>query len=215
MKEVLLIIAAFLLGRMAFAAMDLPMGGAFEVLLSLAVATWLLRRSRSGWTSIGLHSSSSLIRGVLATLGCLVAAYVAAGIAALVSRELGLPAINTSSYGDLPGNPSRLALLLLVAWTTAAFGEELLFRGFILERLKSAFAHVQASSIIAVLGQALLFGLAHGFQGPTGMLVSATVGLVFGVARIRGWSLWPLIVAHGLIDTIGLIALYSGWAPDA
>ena len=64
--------------------------------------------------------------------------------------------------------------------------------------------------VLAVVAQAVLFGLAHYRQGPTGILLTATIGLVFGAVYARTRSLWPLIVAHIAMDTVSLVGLYAG-----
>ena len=46
--------------------------------------------------------------------------------------------------------------------------------------------------------------LYHLYQGPTGILISVPMGLLFGYAYARTRMLWPLIFAHVLIDIIGL-----------
>ena len=44
------------------------------------------------------------------------------------------------------------------------------------------------------------------------MLMIFAIGLILGAVFIRcGRNLWPVIVAHGVIDTIGITALYLGW----
>jgi membrane protease YdiL (CAAX protease family) len=58
-----------------------------------------------------------------------------------------------------------------------------------------------------------VFGLAHAYQGATGILVTGVLGLVFGLLYLRSKSLWPLVIAHGLIDTLSLVALYAGKLP--
>jgi len=35
----------------------------------------------------------------------------------------------------------------------------------------------------------------------------------FGLLYLRLRALWPLVIAHGLVDTVGLIALYAGMTP--
>ncbi|WP_174754922.1 CPBP family glutamic-type intramembrane protease [Arenimonas daejeonensis] len=47
----------------------------------------------------------------------------------------------------------------------------------------------------------------------TGIVVTGCIGLVFGLLYLRLRSLWPLVIAHGLVDTIGLVALYAGLMP--
>jgi membrane protease YdiL (CAAX protease family) len=40
------------------------------------------------------------------------------------------------------------------------------------------------------------------------------VGIVFGVGLLAtGGNLWPLVIAHGLTDTVGLVAIYAGVMP--
>jgi membrane protease YdiL (CAAX protease family) len=64
---------------------------------------------------------------------------------------------------------------------------------------------------VAALCQALLFGLAHAYLGPRGVLNASAIGLVSaGVFLADGRNLWPLIVAHGLVDTVGLTLIRFG-----
>ena len=62
---------------------------------------------------------------------------------------------------------------------------------------------------IALLVQAVVFGLVHAYQGPAGVIGSTISGLVFGGLTLaaRG-SIWPAAIAHGLNNTIGIIELY-------
>ena len=56
--------------------------------------------------------------------------------------------------------------------------------------------------------------LYHLYQGPLGILSIVPLGLLFGYVYARTRQLWPLIVAHVLIDIIGLtFAASSGNSP--
>jgi membrane protease YdiL (CAAX protease family) len=58
----------------------------------------------------------------------------------------------------------------------------------------------------------VLFGLGHFYKGPAGMIDSGVAGLILGSAYLlSGRNLWTSILAHGLIDTFGVMALYFGW----
>ena len=74
--------------------------------------------------------------------------------------------------------------------------------------LRTWFGGRRGAGLAAAFAQAVLFGLAHAYQGPTGILVTGSVGLAFGLLYLRLRTLWALVIAHGLIDTIGLVALY-------
>ncbi len=104
-------------------------------------------------------------------------------------------------------------------WQSAAFSafvgvhEEILFRGFILGRLQALFR----SNIAAILVSSVVFGLLHFYQGPIGVVQTATVGMVLATVVIRTRSLWPAILAHAAFDTIGLtlIPLLQEFFKDA
>jgi uncharacterized protein len=60
---------------------------------------------------------------------------------------------------------------------------------------------------------AILFGVGHYYKGPTGIVDSGVAGLILGAAYLlSGRNLWAAVLAHGLIDTFGVVVLYFGWA---
>lgn len=213
-KDLTLVTAFLVLCVLALAALQTPLSGSIALLSTLAFASWRLHRAGERWRSLGFVRPASLPRCAAAIIGWIVAASLAAGAATLIARHgFGFAAPDLRRLGELHGNLPRLFMVLTVAWTSAAFGEELLFRGFFLTRLERALGGTQRATVIAVIGQALAFGLAHAYQGPTGMLTSGSIGLVFGIAYARGRNFWPVIVAHGIIDSVALIALYAGFLP--
>jgi membrane protease YdiL (CAAX protease family) len=58
----------------------------------------------------------------------------------------------------------------------------------------------------------LLRGAYHLYQGFGAGLGNIAMGLVFGYAWQRTKRLWPLVIAHGLIDTVAFVgyALLTG-----
>jgi membrane protease YdiL (CAAX protease family) len=100
-----------------------------------------------------------------------------------------------------------------IVWTWAAFGEEFGYRGYLLARAADLGRGTTAAYVAGVVYVALLFGLGHIYKGPTGVVDSAVSGLVLGAAfLVSGRNLWACVLAHGFIDTFGLIALYFGGA---
>jgi len=95
----------------------------------------------------------------------------------------------------------RLAFFALVS--TVAICEELIYRGF----AQFAFQQLTGLTVVAVVLSAILFSLAHAYQGKQGLASTLAVGLIF--ASVRAWtgSLVPSIAAHFVTDlTIGLLA---------
>jgi membrane protease YdiL (CAAX protease family) len=215
-KDLGIVICIFVLTAFALLAAGVPFSGSITVVVTLIAANWRLNQQSIRWADIGLRRPISFARAALIAVGWFIAAFLLAGIAQTVATSLlAWPPLDASRYGNLHGNLPRLLILLGVTWTTAAFGEELLFRAYLLTRLEFLLGNTRSASAIAVVLQAVLFGCVHGFQGATGILTTATVGLVFGVAYVRGRNLWPIMIAHGFVDSFGLVALYLGLSQGA
>jgi len=136
---------------------------------------------------------------------------VAVGIAAPVLTSVFGDAPQVARFADLPGNLPLLLTLLPVAWLIAAFGEEIFFRGFLMTTIAEVLGGSRVAWFSAVVAQAVAFGLIHAYQGPVQAISIGIGGAVYGgVFLLARGNLWPLIFAHGLNDTLGLILLYSG-----
>lgn len=89
--------------------------------------------------------------------------------------------------------------------------EEIVFRGFLLGRLRVAFGAVdgspQSRTVMAIVITGILFGAGHGYQGLLGLVQTSAVGMALGALTVWRKSLWPAVIAHLTIDTIGLVAL--------
>jgi membrane protease YdiL (CAAX protease family) len=96
----------------------------------------------------------------------------------------------------------RLAFFALVA--TVALCEELIYRGFVQRVFQDS---SRGSAIVAVVGSAMLFALAHLYQGRRGLVSTLAVGVIFSTIRAWTGSLLPCVVAHFVADiTVGLLA---------
>jgi uncharacterized protein len=188
-------------------------GASVGTLLAAALASWLLHRRVQSWRDVGWRRPEHIPTAAIWTLGlALVALAFVPLVAQIASNILHLPPQDLSAFADLPNQPVRYLILLVpVGWGVAAFGEELIYRGFIDRRLADACGGTRSADLAALLGQATLFGLGHAYLGARGMLNAALLGLVSGIAyRLNGRNLWPLIIAHGIVDTVGITVLYLG-----
>ncbi|MEM9494858.1 MAG: CPBP family intramembrane glutamic endopeptidase [Pseudomonadota bacterium] len=116
-----------------------------------------------------------------------------------------------SRFEGVQGSVEALIPLLIFNWTFAAFGEEIAFRIVMMRAIAAIFGDGVAATFSAVIGQAIVFGLLHLYQGPAGAAGAATSGLVFGLLTVaaRG-AIWPAAIAHGGNNTVGLMGLYLG-----
>lgn len=113
-------------------------------------------------------------------------------------------------FSEVAGSTGALVQLLLLNWTVAAFGEELAFRIVLMRGIAYALGDGRKALAIALILQAIIFGLVHSYQGPAGIAGSTVSGLVYGGLTLAArWSIWPAAIAHGLNNTIGIMEVYS------
>lgn len=219
-------IGAFLLGRrwalaaellLAPALLALRLAGAIRnpSLLILLIGWLSLWLRRSGWRALGLRRPAHPWRTVLLALGIAVA-YDLLDIHALLPVLRGLTgrSIQLESLGAMRGNVGALATWLVVTWTFAAFGEELAYRGYLLDRLADLFGRGRGATVAGAIVASVLFGFAHGAQGMAGVADNVLAGVLFAVLYLAtGRNLWLPILVHGFVDTTSFVLLYLGWVP--
>lgn len=209
--QLLIVASAFLATFLGLGAAGIAFAGTAAVGTGLAAVIATRRRLGPDWAAIGLGAPAGPGRFTLQVLAGLLAGWAAALAAMLLAtRGFGWAGLDASRFAAVQGNAVALMGALALSWTTAALGEEILFRGFLQSRLQALLGARRHAGVLAVLAQALLFGLGHAYQGPTGILVSGAIGLVFGLLMLRFRTVWPLVVAHGLIDSVSMLALYAG-----
>jgi membrane protease YdiL (CAAX protease family) len=114
---------------------------------------------------------------------------------------------------EITGNIKVALLALLIVWTFAAFGEEISYRGYLLTRAADLGNRTTVAYWIGIIIVSVLFGYGHYYKGPTGILDSGIAGLILGMAYIvSGRNLWACILAHGFIDTVGVVMVFFGWS---
>src|SRR5690349_2793402 len=185
--------------RSPFDLIDLGLNLASVVQLMAwgALGLYLLWRTGTGPAQVGLgrfrwHPDLTGGLGLAALIGIPgLALYVAA-------RLLGLSA--AVEPAELNDTWWRIPVLLLVAFANG-WAEEIIVVAFLLTRLRQ----LRISPAVALLISAVLRGVYHLYQGYSAGLGNVVMGLVFGYVWLRTGRLWPLIVAHGLIDAVAFV----------
>lgn len=203
----------FIGGR--FGADTLPGAALINIgyVLAVAVAWLVLRRHGVAWRDIGLARPSSVVRTVLLGVGVLIASFIAINLVQIVAVSLPgeiLPP-DESRFNILEGNLPLLVVLIVAAWTTIAFGEEMMFRAFLITRLAEIFQHTKAPLVFAAVGSSVAFGLAHYGEGPLGLATNGAFGLVLASTFIlTRRNLWVTIITHGLANTLRFVVVFFG-----
>lgn len=192
------------------------------ILAALTIATYAANSSRPS----GAHMDRVALYASIAVGEWLLARYIVAGLKTITAREL----IGTFRWFDVPlaaafyfGSrfilleiqralgpaPSRMGGLMPVttaekiAWIavsiTAGFVEELTFRGY-LQRQFVSWTHSNAAAIAT---QAIVFAVAHSYQGVKPTIAIFVFAVLFGALAHYRRSLVPGMVAHACTDIVG------------
>lgn len=175
----------------------------FDFLVPALLAVFLLNRDRD-WAPatprVGprLGLDGARWRFDLATGVGLAAVIGVPGLALyLVARELGVnttvAAANLSEWWAGP-------VLVLIAAGNGLL-EEVVVVGYLITRLRQTGWGVAA----AVTFSAVLRGTYHIYQGFGAFVGNAIMGVIFAVFFLRTRRLWPLILAHTLLDVVAFL----------
>ncbi|HKN51666.1 MAG TPA: CPBP family intramembrane glutamic endopeptidase, partial [Amycolatopsis sp.] len=158
---------------------------------------YLLWRAGVKITQVGLDRRSP---GRDALLTAVLAALIGIPGLALyfISYRLGFSlAVQPSTLGDTWWRPISLTLSAF----GNAFAEEVLVIGYLLTRLRQL--GVRENN--AVFGAAVLRGSYHLYQGFGGFVGNFVMGLIFGRVWQKTNRLWPLVVAHTILDVVSFV----------
>ena len=169
----------------------------FQLIAWGALGVYLLWRSGFSPSNIGL-GRLRWRSDVLGGFG-LAALIGLPGIALyLAARALGLSAYVEPS--ELNDTWWRIPVLIAVSFANG-WAEEVIVVGFLMTRLRQ----LKVSPVAALVWSSLLRGIYHLYQGWSAGLGNVAMGLVFGYVWQRTGRLWPLVIAHGIIDTVAFV----------
>ncbi len=159
----------------------------------LFLLAWLSLRWRGlSWRDVGLaHPTNwrrTLTTGVLCGIGMeLLELFVTQPL--LVKLFGKMP--DLSDLGDLHGNWKLFLLFLALTWTLVAFGEEMVYRGYLMNRVAGLFRNPRTAWTLSLIVVSVVFGLAHIDQGITGQVENMINGLLLGVIFLAsGCNMW-------------------------
>jgi len=199
---------ALSIGALAFDNDYVIFIAALVAIVAVAIET------RAPIRALGLSRPRSIMRTIAIgiALGIVLLAFSKLMLTPIVERLTGIPR-DLSAFDFLRGDTGAFLRLLPLVWLSAAIGEEIVFRGFLIGRLELAFGGAsRIATSAAVILATTLFAFAHAYQGPTGILITGILGLVFAVLYVAtGRNLWTNIVAHGVYDTGSFLLVLTSY----
>lgn len=131
----------------------------------------------------------------------------------LIAAFTGVP-LDTSDFRAVVGNVQLLVVFVVLSWVLAAFGEELAFRGYLMNRLAGVLGGRPAAWVSSLVITSVYFGVGHGNQGLTGTIQESLSGFwLGGMFVLSGGNLTIPIVAHGVSNTLAFVLIYYGRYP--
>lgn len=209
----------------AFIKLILPLTGDNPILkqtvlwianILMLIYVWIgLKFRGESWKDLGLTFKSvswkegfkvlllSILVFVLALAGFVIGSILMANIT-------GIPeGANMTGYDYLKDNIGMLFLTLAGVYIVSSFGEEVIYRGFLINRISQIGTDPKKATIIAVILSSIIFGLIHYEWGLMGMVQTGLMGLALGICYIKlKKRLWILVLAHAYMDTILIVQLY-------
>ena len=177
--------------------------------VTVGVATVLLYVRKQSWKDLGLLKPNHLLKTLGIAAIILIGTIVSIMIFELLIRDLLFTETEATAeagkFEELDESLPYFFAVLLAVWVES-FLEELQDRGFSLNRFDALFQKIPLSTVLAVLTQAAIFGFRHSYDFSPRSMTTGLIGLVFGIVYVlTGRNLWPLIIAHILLNSMSMV----------
>lgn len=158
----------------------------------------------SGWPNTGRTVLKSIPILIFAVIAFVIGTIIMANIVSISEGS------DLSKYNYLQGNLPVLLISLAGVFLVSSFGEEIVYRGFLMTRIGELFEGKTRTALFSIiLVSSIVFGFAHFEWGATGIIQTGFMGAALSISFIWvGRTLWPLILAHCYMDTLLLVPLY-------
>ncbi len=167
------------------------------------------------WQSVGFarYRNWGITVGIGVGAGVVTEAFQLLATQPLLVRLTGKrPDLN--DFRMLTGNLKMALIGFAFSWTFAAFGEEMVWRGYLMNRVADLGNRTRRAWICSLIAVSVAFGMAHAYQGITGIVEEGVAGLLLGIIYLgTGRNLAVPIIAHGVADTIDVVLFFLGKYP--
>ena len=153
----------------------------------------------------------SATKAFFLSIGVFLVALFAFVLGSIVMANIvGIPeSSDMSGYAYLKDNLGMLLLTLAGVLIVSSFGEEVIYRAFLINRFGQLFDNNRRVKLISVLLSATIFGFAHYSWGAMGIVQTGFMGFALGFCYVYlKKRLWILIIAHAYMDSILMVQLY-------
>ncbi|WP_299439534.1 type II CAAX endopeptidase family protein [uncultured Aquimarina sp.] len=202
----------FLIRELYFSNLSFIINGLFWSFTCFAVATWRMRVRGITWKDLGLSRPKNLFKTFMISGLILAAVVISLVLFNVIIDQFSLfdtPEVSSentvSKFGDLKGNWKLFFSIIPLVLIESCL-EELLDRGFLINWFEKLFSKTSIATFLAVVLQAAIFGFRHSYDLSERSITVGIIGLIMGIAYVKfGRNLWPLIIAHCILNTMSFI----------
>jgi membrane protease YdiL (CAAX protease family) len=192
--------------------MTLPSIGVLLAALFVLIALFIGKKHGS-FKSIGFLKQENwwytIIRGLF--FGVFIQLAFSIIFDPLIEKLTGT-SIDLSNFDTMRGNLPLFFIWLAIGIGFGGFLEEITFRGYLITRLKLIIGDSPLSLFIILLLTSVSFGIAHLYQGWSGVISTGCFAFIFGVIFIQSkYNLWLPIFTHAFANVVGLGLIYSNY----
>ena len=203
--ELIIVATLFLTVREIFKNLEIKYSSQIALAVSLLVITFILNKNAITWRDLGFRRPDHLGKAILLTVLCIVTIGVTFNFIVAPLFPEGANEINgggTISFYEM------LFQVIVIAVGAAAIGEELLFRGFLLNWLNKITGKNTIGTTMAVIFQALIFALLH--RGMQGIVSAGIIGVILAIFYLlSNRNLIVVMAAHAVPDLLSVISSYQ------
>lgn len=160
-----------------------------------------------GWRSIGFVTESwkqDSIYGAVAGLAFALVQYFV-----LLPLTGGAERSDVVASAEIAGTSlTSLFAAIILGWLAGALSEEIFYRGHLIRSLQNLLGGKAWAAAVASIISIGLFAYGHAYQGSIGMLNAGLVGAFYTALFLWRGRLTTGIVAHGVYNTLALLAIY-------
>ncbi len=222
LAEVIAVVAIAFASKAALDQVFWRFSGPVSLITLLVLLTVYLHRRGIHWSQMGLRAvpgAKSKWLMIPQTLLGVIAIIVTGVVTQAALQAIGIDPLPegqdaaTDRFRGIAGNLPVYLMWLAIGIVSGGLAEEMFFRGYLVTRLETAFKGARLAPVLAVFIAAAIFGYGHFYyQGLSGWIATGAIGLVIGLLFLfYKRNLWPLIIAHALVDSLGMTSMYMEW----
>lgn len=182
--------------------------GGLGYFFGLFIALIILWAGRFKWLYFGIGKpnwSKSIVRALILAISI----FILIDIFVQPFIEIYYGSIDLSSFDGLRGNFVNYVVFILFMWVVAGFGEEFLYRGFFMKQFAIILGNTNRTWFISALVISTLFGIAHLYQGISGVIAAGLAGFCLSLIFYKNReNLILAMLVHGFYDMIGITLIF-------